>query len=117
MPARLLVDALRLADASFEIGPEFGAALPIAAADGTLERRAAAASGRVRAKTGLLTQVTGLTGFARSAEGREVVFSVLANGYRGSDKEAMSALDGFAAALVNSLPDPQPAPRGERPRR
>jgi len=106
VPARLLVDALRLADASFEIGPEFGAALPIAAMDGTLERRADAALGRVRAKTGLLTGVTGLTGFAKSAEGREVVFSVLANGYRGSDKEAMSALDGFAAALVNAPPGP-----------
>jgi len=108
VPARLLVNALRLADASFEIGPEFGAALPIAAADGTLERRADAALGRVRAKTGLLTRVTGLSGFAKTAEGREVVFSVLANGYRGSDKQAMSALDGFAAALVDSSPDPQP---------
>jgi D-alanyl-D-alanine carboxypeptidase/D-alanyl-D-alanine-endopeptidase (penicillin-binding protein 4) len=104
VPARLLVRALRIADASFEIGPEFGAALPIAAMDGTLERRAGAALGRVRAKTGLLTRVTGLTGFARSAVGREVVFSVLANGYRGSDKEAMKALDGFAAALVHSPP-------------
>ena len=64
-------------------------ALPIAAADGTLERRAAAALGRVRAKTGLLTRVTGLTGFAKSGAGPEVVFSVLANGYRGSD-EAVS---------------------------
>ena len=108
VPARLLVNALRLADASFEIGPEFGAALPIAAADGTLERRADAALGRVRAKTGLLTRVTGLSGFAKVAEGREVVFSVLANGYRGSDKEAMSALDGFAAALVDSSPDSPP---------
>jgi D-alanyl-D-alanine carboxypeptidase/D-alanyl-D-alanine-endopeptidase (penicillin-binding protein 4) len=106
VPARLLVEALRIADASFEIGPEFGAALPIAASDGTLERRAGAALGRVRAKTGLLTRVTGLTGFAKCTGGREVVFSVLANGYRGSDKEAMRALDGFAAALVNSSPKP-----------
>ena len=117
VPARLLVDALRLADASFEIGPEFAAALPIAAADGTLERRADAAMGRVRAKTGLLTRVTGLSGFAKSAEGRQLVFSVLANGYRGSDKEAMRALDGFAAALVNSSPSSQPAPKGESPSR
>jgi len=102
VPARLLVDALRLADASFEFGPELGAALPIAATDGTLERRAAAALGRVRAKTGLLTRVTGLTGFAKGGEGPEVIFSVLANGYRGSDEQAMDALDGFAAALVDS---------------
>lgn len=117
VPARLLVEALRLADASFDFGPELGAALPIAAADGTLKRRANAALGRVRAKTGLLTKVTGLSGFARSGKGPEVVFSVLANGYRGSDEEAMDALDGFAAALVNPSPEPYPAPSGERPSR
>jgi D-alanyl-D-alanine carboxypeptidase/D-alanyl-D-alanine-endopeptidase (penicillin-binding protein 4) len=98
--SRLLVSALRVAGASFDIGPEFASALPIAALDGTLERRADAALGRVRAKTGLLTGVTGLSGFAKSAAGRELVFSVLVNGYRGSDTEAMQALDGFAAALL-----------------
>jgi D-alanyl-D-alanine carboxypeptidase/D-alanyl-D-alanine-endopeptidase (penicillin-binding protein 4) len=102
--ARLLVSALRLADASFAIGPEFAAALPIAAADGTLKRRASAAVGRARAKTGLLTGVTGLSGFAKGQGGRELVFSVLANGYRGGDKEAMKALDGFVAALVSASP-------------
>jgi D-alanyl-D-alanine carboxypeptidase/D-alanyl-D-alanine-endopeptidase (penicillin-binding protein 4) len=102
--ARLLVSALRLADASFEIGPEFAAALPLAAADGTLKRRASAAVGRARAKTGLLTGVTGLSGFAKDQGGRDLVFSVLANGYRGSDKEAMQALDGFVAALVSASP-------------
>jgi D-alanyl-D-alanine carboxypeptidase/D-alanyl-D-alanine-endopeptidase (penicillin-binding protein 4) len=102
--ARLLVSALRLADASFAIGPELAAALPIAAADGTLKRRASAAVGRARAKTGLLTGVTGLSGFAKDQGGRELVFSVLANGYRGGDKEAMKALDGFVAALVSASP-------------
>jgi D-alanyl-D-alanine carboxypeptidase/D-alanyl-D-alanine-endopeptidase (penicillin-binding protein 4) len=113
VPARLLVSALRVADASFDIGPELTAALPIAATDGTLEKRADAAVGRVRAKTGLLSGVTGLSGFAKSAGGRELVFSVLVNGYRGGDREAMSALDRFVEGLVNSYP----APRGERPNR
>jgi D-alanyl-D-alanine carboxypeptidase/D-alanyl-D-alanine-endopeptidase (penicillin-binding protein 4) len=54
----------------------------------------------VRAKTGLLTGVTGLAGFARDAAGRDLVFAVLANGYRAGDRDAMDALDGFAAALV-----------------
>jgi D-alanyl-D-alanine carboxypeptidase/D-alanyl-D-alanine-endopeptidase (penicillin-binding protein 4) len=102
VPTRLLVSALRLVDAFFELGPELIAALPIAAVDGTLERRAQAASGRVRAKTGLLTGATGLSGFAKSAGGRKLIFSVLVNGYRGSDTEAMRALDGFVAALVSS---------------
>lgn len=96
---RHLVAALRAADASFDFGPEFLAALPIAAADGTLERRADGAAGSVRAKTGLLSGVTGLSGFARS-DGRELVFSVMANGYRAGDREAMDALDAFAAALA-----------------
>jgi D-alanyl-D-alanine carboxypeptidase/D-alanyl-D-alanine-endopeptidase (penicillin-binding protein 4) len=101
---RLLVAALRVADASFEYGPEYEAALPIAAADGTLEERAEAAGSRVRAKTGLLTRVTALSGYARSAADERLVFSILVNGFRGSASSAMRAVDGFAAALVTSVP-------------
>jgi D-alanyl-D-alanine carboxypeptidase/D-alanyl-D-alanine-endopeptidase (penicillin-binding protein 4) len=103
--ARTLVSALRLAESSFEVGPEFISALPVAATDGTLERRAEASVGRVRAKTGLLTGVTGLSGFANGAGGERFVFSVLVNGYRGSDRGAMKAVDGFIAALVSAPPE------------
>lgn len=99
VPVRQLVAALRAADRSFAFGPELLAALPIAAADGTLAHRADGAAGAVRAKTGLLSGVTGLSGFVR-ADGRELVFSVLANGYRAADGDAMDALDGFAAVLA-----------------
>ncbi len=54
----------------------------------------------MRAKTGLLDRVTGLSGLASSPSEGELVFSVLVNGYRGSDEAAMAAVDGFAAALV-----------------
>jgi serine-type D-Ala-D-Ala carboxypeptidase/endopeptidase (penicillin-binding protein 4) len=97
---RLLVAALRAARASFEFGAEYEAALPIAGTDGTLEERAEAVRARVRAKTGLLTRVTGLSGYARMADGQRVVFSILVNGYRGGAHSAMSAVDGFVAALV-----------------
>jgi D-alanyl-D-alanine carboxypeptidase/D-alanyl-D-alanine-endopeptidase (penicillin-binding protein 4) len=97
---RALVDALRIADRSFRFGPELAAALPIAAADGTLEKRAEDAAAAVRAKTGLLTRVTGLSGYARLGDGRDVVFSVLSNGYRSDAERAMNALDGFLEALV-----------------
>jgi D-alanyl-D-alanine carboxypeptidase/D-alanyl-D-alanine-endopeptidase (penicillin-binding protein 4) len=100
VPARLLVEALRAADRSFRFGPELVGAVPIAAADGTLERRAADAAGRLRAKTGLLSGVTGLSGYAHDAQGRDLVFSVLVNGYVHGDRAAMDAVDGFAAALV-----------------
>ncbi len=98
--ARVLVDVVRAADARFELAPDLLAALPIAGRDGTLEKRAAAVRDRVRAKTGLLTGVTGLTGIARTAAGRDVVFSILANGYGRGDRAAMDAVDDFVAALV-----------------
>jgi serine-type D-Ala-D-Ala carboxypeptidase/endopeptidase (penicillin-binding protein 4) len=97
---RLLVEALRLARDDFRFGPEFEAALPIGAADGTLQRRAEAVGSRVRAKTGLLTRVTGLSGYALGPDGERVAFCVLVNGFRRSAREAMDAVDGFVAALV-----------------
>jgi D-alanyl-D-alanine carboxypeptidase/D-alanyl-D-alanine-endopeptidase (penicillin-binding protein 4) len=99
---RALVDALRIAWSSFRIGPELTSALPIANGDGTLEKRMGEAPGRARAKTGLLSRVTSLSGFAELADGETAVFSVLTNGYRGSDEEAMKALDHFVAVLVGS---------------
>lgn len=101
---RLLVAALRVANSSFEYGPEYEAALPIAAADGTLQERAEAARARVRAKTGLLTRVTALSGYAQRPDGERLLFSILVNGFRGSASSAMRAVDGFAAALVTSVP-------------
>ena len=76
--------------------------IPLAGEDGTLERRAGKARGAVRAKTGLLNQVTALSGYARLPDGEPVTFSLLVNGYRGSDEDAMAAVDRFVAALVRA---------------
>jgi D-alanyl-D-alanine carboxypeptidase/D-alanyl-D-alanine-endopeptidase (penicillin-binding protein 4) len=97
---RTLVAALRAARASFVFGPEFESAMPIAGRDGTLSQRAAGAVDSVRAKTGLLSGAVGLSGYARTRGGTDLVFSVLANDYRRGDPDAIAALDGFAAALV-----------------
>jgi D-alanyl-D-alanine carboxypeptidase/D-alanyl-D-alanine-endopeptidase (penicillin-binding protein 4) len=97
---RVLVQALLIARNSFQIAPEFMAALPIAAVDGTLEKRGAGAEREVRAKTGLLNRVTALSGYAHMGDGEVAAFSILVNGYRVSDEEAMKALDRFAAELV-----------------
>jgi D-alanyl-D-alanine carboxypeptidase/D-alanyl-D-alanine-endopeptidase (penicillin-binding protein 4) len=99
---RTLVSALRVAKGSFGFGPEFVAALPIAAADGTLEKRTEGAADRVRAKTGLLTRITSLSGYAMSADGQPLVFSILVNGFSGSDEAAMDAVDHFASELTKS---------------
>jgi len=101
---RALVDALRLARHSFDFGPELVSALPIAASDGTLQERARGAEGRVRAKTGLLNGVTGLSGYAQLAGGDLAVFSVLVNGYRTTDDQAMGTLDRFVSELVSAGP-------------
>jgi D-alanyl-D-alanine carboxypeptidase/D-alanyl-D-alanine-endopeptidase (penicillin-binding protein 4) len=97
---RLLVAALRAARDSFAYGPELLAALPIAGGDGTMSERAEGAAGRVRAKTGLLTGVTALSGLARRADGRVVAFSILANDYRGGGAAVRATLDAFAEALT-----------------
>lgn len=97
---RAFVSAVAVAERSFRYGPEFLAALPIANRDGTLERRANAARDEVRAKTGLLSGATALSGVARGRSGRRFHFSIIANGYERGDLEAMAALDAFAAALA-----------------
>jgi D-alanyl-D-alanine carboxypeptidase/D-alanyl-D-alanine-endopeptidase (penicillin-binding protein 4) len=96
----VLVSALRLANESFDFGPEFLAALPIAGADGTLQERATAAEGRVRAKTGLLTRVTSLSGYAIDGTGERLVFSILVNGFRKGAGSAMDAVDAIAFELT-----------------
>ncbi len=97
---RTLVEALRVAGSSFKFGSELVSALPIAAEDGTLEKRAGSSIGEVRAKTGLLNGVTSLSGYARMANGDRAVFSLLVNGYRVTDQLAIDAVDRFAAELV-----------------
>jgi D-alanyl-D-alanine carboxypeptidase/D-alanyl-D-alanine-endopeptidase (penicillin-binding protein 4) len=99
---RVFVEALRVADRSFRFGPEFVSALPIGAADGTLEKRARGAGDALRAKTGLLTRVTGLSGYAQLADGRIAVFSILVNGFRGAAETAMNGVDQFVAELVGA---------------
>jgi len=101
---RALVAALRAGRDEFRFGPEFETSFPIAARDGTLEKRAEGARDRVRAKTGLLNNVTGLSGFALVAAqgghvGEGVAFSVIANATRHGDEAAMDGLDAFVAIL------------------
>jgi D-alanyl-D-alanine carboxypeptidase/D-alanyl-D-alanine-endopeptidase (penicillin-binding protein 4) len=97
---RTLVAALRIGRSSFGFGAELVGALPIAGIDGTLRDRASDARARVRAKTGLLTRVSALSGLAEDPKGEVLAFSVLVNGFRGSASGAMRALDRFVAELT-----------------
>ena len=103
---RALVATLQAGIDSFRIGPELIASLPIAARDGTLEKRAKGAQDRVRAKTGLLNGVNGLSGYVQVTSanpklaGERLIFSVLANGCKQGDAAAMRAIDQFVTLLV-----------------
>ncbi len=101
---RLIVTALQRARGSFRFGGEFVSALPIAGTDGTLRKRAQASTGRIRAKTGLLDGVLGLSGYAERSDGNEFVFSILVNDHKASDEAAMAAVDNLAAAIVLQPP-------------
>ncbi len=61
--------------------PEFAASLPLAATDGTLRNRFAAAGmqGRLRLKTGRIDDVSGLAGFVNAASGKTYVVVILIN--------------------------------------
>lgn len=56
------------------------AALPVSARSGSLQRRFTDLPGRVAAKTGYIGNVDSLSGFVKMADGRELVFSIIANG-------------------------------------
>lgn len=65
-------------------GNLFADTLPLAATDGSLEHRFlnTSTAARVRAKTGTLTQVTALSGYATALDGEEYAFSVLVNDHK-----------------------------------
>jgi D-alanyl-D-alanine carboxypeptidase len=62
---------------------QFMEALPIAGVDGTLRGRMkdTPARGRVRAKTGTLTGVSALSGYALTRDGEPIVFSIMMNDF------------------------------------
>jgi D-alanyl-D-alanine carboxypeptidase/D-alanyl-D-alanine-endopeptidase (penicillin-binding protein 4) len=69
--------------------------LPVAAEDGTLDRRFAetTAAGRLHAKTGSLSHVSALSGYAQRPTGEWIAFSILVNNYNGRTAEVRSVID------------------------
>lgn len=89
--AELEVAFLRYAYENSTIYNHLSPSLPLAAYDGTLSKRlkGTKAAGNVRAKTGTLTCVSSLAGYAKASNGHILVFSILNQGVlRGANAKA-----------------------------
>ncbi len=79
--------------------------LPIAGVDGTLGRRFrdTKAKGRVRAKTGYISSVVALSGYAlrKNENAKPIVFSILVNNFTCPTSATKAAVDRFVVSLVS----------------
>ncbi|MDX2176703.1 MAG: D-alanyl-D-alanine carboxypeptidase/D-alanyl-D-alanine-endopeptidase [Candidatus Sumerlaeia bacterium] len=77
-------------------------ALPVSGRSGTLRYRLSenGLAGRVRAKTGTLDTAGALTGYIRTASGREIAFAVLANHHTCSSNTIRARIDEIVELLA-----------------
>ncbi len=95
--ARLLV-----ATANGNSATTFHESLPIAGRDGTLNSRLKKLTGRVFAKTGTLTYVHSLSGYAVTAANETLVFSIMCND--ATSRGAVQTIDDIATAIAEFRP-------------
>jgi len=79
----------------------FHDALPIAGKDGTLKNRmkGSSAEGNLRGKTGNMTGVSALTGYAESADGEPLAYAMVMQNFPASGRHARKLQDRIAALL------------------
>jgi D-alanyl-D-alanine carboxypeptidase/D-alanyl-D-alanine-endopeptidase (penicillin-binding protein 4) len=85
--------------------PAFLASLPVAGADGTLNERMKEPplTGKIHAKTGSVTHVRTLSGYAETPGGRKLIFSFLGNNQGAKNHEVHAAIDGVCLAMVEEF--------------
>jgi D-alanyl-D-alanine carboxypeptidase/D-alanyl-D-alanine-endopeptidase (penicillin-binding protein 4) len=83
-------------------GQAFEDTLPVAATDGSLADRFrnTPAAGMVRAKTGSLTHVYSLSGYATTQSGDHIAFSVMTNNNNMATREALDRIDEIVLRLI-----------------
>jgi len=84
---------------------DYFASLPVAGVDGTLNERMkdTGIAGRIHAKTGSVTHVRALSGFAETPGGRRLIFSFLSNNQSVKNHEVQDALDGLCVAMMEEF--------------
>ena len=80
----------------------FRDALPLAGVDGTIANRmrGTPAAGNVHAKTGSLDKARSLSGYATTANGRVLIFSVLCNNWTTTSREVDQVADAIGVRLA-----------------
>lgn len=82
------------------ISYEFISALPIAGVDGTLKKRLRNIAGKVRAKTGTISGVVALAGYAMTKNKEPLAFVIMVNGRNGMGWRYKEIEDKVVTALV-----------------
>jgi D-alanyl-D-alanine carboxypeptidase/D-alanyl-D-alanine-endopeptidase (penicillin-binding protein 4) len=101
---RALVRLLQYAQKQVWFASFYGS-LPVAGVDGTLNERMKDAGmvGRIRAKTGSVSHVRTLSGYADTPGGRRLIFSFLSNNQFGKNHEVHDAIDGLCVAMMEEF--------------
>lgn len=79
--------------------------LPVAGIDGTLteQMKTAGMTGKIHAKTGSVSHVRALSGYADTTNGRRLIFSFLSNNNGASGHDIHEAIDGLCLAMVEEF--------------
>ena len=78
--------------------------LPIAATDGTLGGRLGKAKGKIYAKTGSITFVNSLAGYAQTPNNEILTFAIISNNVT-KKSDSSSVIDSIATSLTEDLPE------------
>jgi D-alanyl-D-alanine carboxypeptidase/D-alanyl-D-alanine-endopeptidase (penicillin-binding protein 4) len=97
-------------------GTDYVSTFPVAGVDGTLETRmqGTAAAGRIMAKTGGLDHVRALSGFATTAGGEHLIFSMFGNNNPQHGHDSAAAIDSIAVAMIETLGATSPPPHKKK---
>lgn len=100
---RQIVDLLKYIYSNNKIYPDFFNSLPIAGVDGTIGKRMnnTSAENNVRAKTGFISHVRSLSGYAFTGDSEPVAFSIIANNFNVPIKLADNIQDLVCLRLTN----------------
>jgi len=95
-----MMQVLDFAYHNYPTSYEFVSALPIAGVDGTLKHRMGNIARKVRAKTGTISGVVSLAGYAVSSQKEPLAFVIMINGNKGMSWRYRALEDKIAAALT-----------------